>query len=86
MAAFCREHGLGKPQFFAWRKRLAAARTASQSGAAAQFVAVRVTGAGGPARGQAIEVRVTSGRSIMLEPGFDAAHLRAVLDVLEGRA
>jgi len=39
-----------------------------------------------PVRGRAIEIRIGSGRSVMVEPGFDAAHLRAVLAVVEGPA
>jgi len=34
-------------------------------------------------RGQAIEVRLSSGRSLLVEPGFDEVHLRQLLSVLE---
>jgi transposase-like protein len=37
VAAFCREHGICAPQFFAWKKRL------SEAGME-QFVAVQVVG------------------------------------------
>jgi hypothetical protein len=43
-----------------------------------------VAGAGG-ARG-AIEVRLRGGRSLVVETGFDARHLRALLSVLEAEA
>ncbi|HVH85112.1 MAG TPA: hypothetical protein VM912_00180 [Terriglobales bacterium] len=33
-----------------------------------------------------IEVRLVGGRSLVVEPGFDAHHLRALLSVLEGEA
>ena len=75
VAAFCRERGLCAPQFFAWKKRLGQAQTG--------FVAVEVVE--GP-RSLAIEVRLNGGRSLMVEPGFDADHLRAVLAVVETRA
>ena len=35
---------------------------------------------------KAIEVRLCGGRSIVVEPGFDADHLRALLSVLEPEA
>ena len=49
-------------------------------------MAVHVVDAGEPAPGRAIEVRLNAGRSIVVEPGFDAGHLRALLAVLESRA
>jgi hypothetical protein len=79
VAAFCRERGVSAPSFFAWKKRL------SQD-AADQFVAVQLVDAGEQASGHALEVRLCGGRSVMVEPGFDAAHLRAVLAALETRA
>ena len=36
-----------------------------------------------PARSAAIEVRLGGGRSLVVEPGFDAAHLRALLAVVD---
>jgi len=79
VAAFCRERGLCAPHFFAWKKRLSQA-------APQQFVPVQVVEAGEPAPSPALEVRLRGGRSVMVEPGFDAGHLRAVLAVLEARA
>jgi hypothetical protein len=69
-------------QFFAWKKRL-------RDSQAAKFVAVSVAPvaeARKPALGVpsgAIEVRLAGGRSLVVEPGFDAHHLRALLLVLE---
>jgi hypothetical protein len=84
VAAFCRERGLCAPHFFAWKKRLRQATTG-------QFVEVRVVEAGGPSQppavlSRAIEIRLGGGRSVFVEPDFEAAHLRAVLAVLETRA
>ncbi len=85
MGSFCRGRNLPSSQLFAWKKRLREAETG-------QFVAVEVA----PARevklqvaarhSAAIEVRLEHGRSILVEPGFDASHLRALLSVLEGEA
>jgi hypothetical protein len=36
--------------------------------------------------GRAIEVRLGRGRSLVVEPGFDAHHLRALLSVLDADA
>ncbi|MGC4048142.1 MAG: hypothetical protein QM757_26130 [Paludibaculum sp.] len=33
----------------------------------------------------AIEIRLAAGRSLLVEPGFDPNHLRALLAVLESR-
>jgi transposase-like protein len=79
VAAFCRERGLCAPHFFAWKKKLTQATPR-------QFVAVQVVGAGAPTPSRALEVRLPGGRSVLVEPGFDAAHLRAVLEALEVRA
>ncbi len=82
VAVFCRERGLKSGQFFAWRKRLREAELP-------KFVAVEVApfvGTKWPAPampGRGIEVRLGSGRSLVVEPGFEAAHLRALLAVLD---
>src|ERR1700675_2304774 len=81
VAAFCREREVPASQMFAWKKRF-------REAAAAKFVEVAVkprleTTAAVPARVSAIEVRLTGGRSLVVEPGFNANHLRALLAVLE---
>ena len=81
VAAFCRERGLCTSHFFYWKKRLKQAETG-------QFLEVQVLPAGGAAQvtsapSRAIEVRLNSGRSLLVEPGFDADHLRALLAVVE---
>jgi hypothetical protein len=82
VAAFCGERGLKSGQFFAWKKRLREAE-------APKFVAVQVAPPveakwPAPARlSRGIEVRLGSGRSLVVEPGFDAAHLRALLAVVD---
>ena len=85
VAAFCKERGVTSSQIFAWKKRL---READK----AQFVEVEVKPAE-PLRevasrppAKAIEIRLCGSRSISVEPGFDADHLRALLAVLEPEA
>jgi hypothetical protein len=39
-----------------------------------------------PERIAGIEIRLSKGRSLLVEPGFDASHLRALLAVLEMEA
>jgi hypothetical protein len=83
-AEFCRERDLRVWQFYEWKKRLREAEIP-------QFVemevkpAVKTTLAG--ALRPAIEVRrLNDGRSLVIEPGFDAQHLRALLRALESEA
>jgi transposase-like protein len=82
VAAFCKERGVTSSQVFAWKKRL-------REREKAPFVEVQIKPAE-PVReieirrqAKAIEVRLCGGRSIAVEPGFDADHLRALLAVLE---
>jgi transposase-like protein len=84
VAAFCRDRGVPASQMFSWKKRFREQDTA-------KFVEVAVTPAventSMPAtRGRAIEVRLKGGRSLVVEPGFDASHLRILLGVLESEA
>ena len=81
-ATFCRERDLRVWQFYEWKKRL-------RESAAAPFVEVEVKPVAQttlPDAVQAIEVRLKGGRSLVVEPGFDAHHLRALLHVLESEA
>jgi hypothetical protein len=39
-----------------------------------------------PQRYPAIEIRLSKGRSLLVEPGFDAGHLRALLAIVETEA
>ena len=77
---FCRERGLRAWQFYEWKKRL-------RDTDGCEFVEVKVPAAGRQepmsAGSRAIEVRLRAGRSLVVEPGFEADHLRALLAVLE---
>jgi hypothetical protein len=84
VAAFCRDRGIRDSQFYDWKKRV-------REGEAAEFVEVKVQASSEqrtPAPGgyPAIEVRLSKGRSLLVGPGFDASHLRALLAVLETEA
>jgi transposase-like protein len=84
VAAFCRERGVPASQLFSWKKRF------RESGSA-KFVEVAVRPALEVARmpalrGVGIEVRLRGGRGLVVEPGFDVSHLRALLSVLESEA
>ena len=81
VAAFCRERGVPTSQMFSWKRRLREAEVA-------KFVEVAInatldTEATAEVRSSAIEVRLVKGRSLVVEPGFDVHHLRALLAVLE---
>ena len=84
VAAFCRDRGIRDSQFYDWKKRV-------REGEAAKFVEVKVKESTeqrkpAPERCPAIEIRLSKGRSLFVEPGFDASHLRASLAVLEMEA
>jgi len=74
--AFCRERGLCRPYFFAWKKRL-------RESPAARFLEVQVTERTPISRDSRIEIRLRNGRSLVVEQGFDAERVRALLVVAE---
>ena len=78
--AFCARHGLATASFYNWRRVLQ--RRAADEPA---FVPVRVVADAPPAQASALEVVLTDGRAVRIAPGFDAATLRRLLAVLEGR-
>ena len=84
IAGFCRGHGLRAWQFYEWKKRL-------RETEGPQFLEVRVRPGAesrqpAAAHDQGIEIRLDRGRSLVVGPGFDAHHLRALLAVLESEA
>ncbi|MGD0648584.1 MAG: hypothetical protein ABR971_11370 [Acidobacteriaceae bacterium] len=80
VASFCRDRGLRVWKFYEWKKRL-------RRSEAAAFVAVKVASTEAvpvePAPMSGIEIRHRRGWSLVVEPGFDASHLRRLLAVLE---
>jgi len=79
--AFCERRGLTAASFYAWRRVLE--RRAAEQPA---FVPVQVVADATPAgQASALEVVIADGRVVRVAPGFDAATLRQLLAVLEGR-
>jgi hypothetical protein len=83
VAAFCRERRLRDWQLYEWKKRL-------RQSEATSFVAVKVAvpAASVPpapvlVQMVGIELRHRRGWSLIVDPGFDASHLRRLLSVLE---
>jgi hypothetical protein len=74
--AFCRERGLCRPYFFAWKKRL-------EESAAAQFLEVQVSKRAASSGDASVEIRLQNGRSLVVRPGFDTEHVRALLALAE---
>jgi len=81
VGAFCRERGLATSQFYTWRKRL----RGSMAGRFLEVELAKTVARPAPSRRSAIGVRVGEGRCVLVEPGFDADHLRAVVAALEVR-
>jgi hypothetical protein len=79
--AFCARHGLATASFYNWRRVLQRRAAAEQPA----FVPVQVVADAVPAQASALEVILTDGRTVRVAPGFDAATLRRLLGVLEGR-
>ncbi len=79
VVVFCRERGLRQGQFYEWKKRL---RPKTEP-----FVAVEVVSAEPAARttplrpepGTPLEIRLRSGCSVLVNPDFEASHLRRLL-------
>jgi transposase len=78
--AFCQRRGLTVASFYAWR-RVLERRAAEKAG----FVPVQVVSDAVSTQTSALEVVLTDGRTVRVAPGFDAATLRQLLAVLEGR-
>ena len=81
VAEFCRDRGIRDSQFYDWKKRVRESK-------AGKFVEVKLENSGeqrkpGPEHHPAIEIRLSRGRSLLVEHGFDASHLRALLAVPE---
>jgi transposase-like protein len=75
--AFCGEHGLCRPYFFVWKKRL-------EEDTPTKFLEVQVAEHSPSTPGDSsVEIRLRNGRSLMVRPGFDAEHVRALLVVVE---
>jgi hypothetical protein len=79
--AFCTRHDLAPARFYHWR-RVLEQRAAEEPTA---FVPVQVVADVVSTRTSALGVVLAEGRTVRVPPGFDAATLRQLLAVLEGR-
>src|SRR5262249_4110923 len=77
---FCAHHGLATPSFYAWRRTLQ-----QRANATPAVVAVQVVADPAPALVSTLEVVLNDGRTVRVAPGCDAATLRQLLAVSEGR-
>jgi transposase len=80
--AYCEEHGLAEPSFYAWRRMIA-----ERDAAAVRFVPVQVVPDPKPqaAAGSvaALELVLDAGRVLRVGPGFDGPTLKRLLAILE---
>ncbi len=83
MAEFCRERGIAASKLYSWKQRFVGAKPAL--GFVQLKVAPMVQAETLATAASAIEVRLAGGRGVVVEAGFDASHLRALLAVLESR-
>jgi hypothetical protein len=91
IAIFCRERQLSRSKFYTWKKQLQPDHSASVAAPKVErFVPVILQETATPEMAQhpsvAIEIRLLTGRSLLVVPGFSADHLRALLTVLESEA
>ena len=80
--AYCREHGLKKPAFYWWRRKLVG-RDAAQPGTAFVPVTLQSPAAAGPLEGIALELR--GGRVLRL-PAMSAAQVAELVRAIERAA
>jgi transposase-like protein len=85
VAVYCRERGVREWQLYEWKRRFRREEEA-------QFLAVELKRSEALVEAvplvpsKAIEIRLPKRYSLMVEPGFDAMHLRALLSILEAEA
>lgn len=77
---FCNREGVTPTAFAHWRKEIAA-RDSRDGRGAPSFVPVHITPT---VVAMPLEVTLAGGRVVRVLPGFDPAHLRAVVAALEG--
>jgi hypothetical protein len=80
---FCQRQRLAIPSFYAWRRTLRQRDGQAQPASApVTFVPVQIRH-DIPALPAALELVLTDGRCLRIPPGFEPAHLRALLCALE---
>jgi transposase-like protein len=84
--AFCAEHQVSEPSFFAWRRTIAQRdqqHPAQANSAPVAFVPLRVVPAPAPEPACPFEVVLKDDLVVRVPAGFDAASLRQLLAILE---
>jgi transposase-like protein len=81
--AYCDEHGLAEPTFYAWRRMVA-----ERDAAAVRFVPAQVVAESRPQVGVdglagALELVLGAGHVLRVGPGFDGPTLKRLLALLE---
>lgn len=77
--AFCRAEGINEPQFYWWRRKLEQADRPIPA-----FLPVHVIGnLADQSASRSIEVVLANGRTLRVQPGFDAQTLMTLVEVLE---
>jgi hypothetical protein len=77
---FCAREGVTPTAFAHWRKEIRNHDVRAVATSAPAFVPVHVT----PGAAPTIELTLPGGSVVRIPPGFDPAHLRAVVAALEG--
>jgi hypothetical protein len=83
IARFCRDRGLPLWQFYEWKKRLRQPEGKPFVGVEVVTAEAEYAASTAAVMSTAIEVRLRGGRSLLVDPGFEADHLRRLLLVLE---
>jgi transposase-like protein len=81
--AFCEEHGVSEPSFFAWRRRLKERDAEAIHFVPVQVVPERASAPAGVQASAGLELVLDGVRVLRIGPGFDAATLQRLLRVLE---
>jgi transposase len=80
VSEFCEREGVTPTAFAHWRKEIASRDARRARAADPLFVPVHITPTPNP-----LEVALPGGRVVRVPPGFDPAHLRAVVAALEAQ-
>jgi hypothetical protein len=86
VAVFCRGRGLREWQFYEWKKRL---RPKPEAFVAVEVLRAEPATVPAPllsASATPLEIRLRSGRSVLVGADFEASHLQRLLRVLEPEA
>jgi transposase-like protein len=81
--AFCQQHGLSQPSFYAWRRTLAQRDTEAVPFVPVEILPPPLTLPGLDAAAGGLELVLAGGRILRIGPAFDEPTLRRLLALLE---